>query len=193
MVVMTRYRPVTVLLLAMLLAVASIALTACDSDSSGDSTTSDTTTVSAEQTYAEGLTDAAQAVGSLGTAVVSGSGGEQTAEDIRSALDDWESAIGSIDGLDLPASLQDDRDRLVEDSRAFVDAWNEVADQYESSTTNGLLELVQMRSPILEGIDALQAAITGALEEGGDALQSELDSAQDQVTDALSEITRLRP
>ncbi len=181
-------------LVAALLAVAvSLALTGCGGDSSDDSTTAATTTTSAEEAYANGLTNAAKALGSFGTAVSSGSSGEQTADDIRSAIGEWESAIGSITDLDLPASLQGQRDTLVADSRAFVDAWNAVADSYDSSATNGVLELVQMRSPILQGVDSLQAAITGALQAAGSAAQSELESAQNELTDALSEITSLRP
>lgn len=181
-------------LIALLIAFLSgLALTACSSDGSGDSTTTATSASSPEQAYAEGLANAARAIVSLGQALTTGSSGEQTATDIRSAIQDWESAIGSIDELDLEASLQGDRDQLVEDSRAFIDAWNEVADEYDTSTANGLLEIVQMRSPILEGITSLQSAIGGALDEAGSAAQDALASAEDQLRDALSEITSLRP
>lgn len=186
----SRSRVAGVVIALFIAALSGLAFTACSSD---DSTTTATSTSSPEQAYAEGLANAARAVVSLGQAVTSGSSGEQTAADIRSATQDWESAISSIDVLDLQARLQGERDQLVEDSRAFVDAWNEVANEYDSSTTNGLLEIVQMRSPILEGITSLQSAIAGALEEAGSATQDVLASAEDQLRDALSQITRLRP
>lgn len=190
-----RDRIVSIAIASLLALVGVLALAACDSDSdsAGDSSTTATSLSGSEQAYAEGLANAAQAVASLGQAVASGSSGEQTADDIRSATRDWESAIGSIDGLDLPAGLQGQRDQLVEDSRVFVDGWNEVANEYDSSATNGLLELVQMRAPILAGITSLQSAIRGGLEEAGSAAQTELESARDQLRDALSEITSLRP
>lgn len=177
-------------MIALLIAVAAgLALTACgdDDDTSDEGTT--TAVESPEATYADGLASAASASAALGQAVVSGDSAEDTATQIRNATEDWQSAIDGIADLELSEPLAGQRDALVDASPAFVDAWNEVADEWEENATNGVLQLVQRRDPILAGLDALGTAIGGAVEETGSEIQSELEGAQDELNEALEEIT----
>jgi hypothetical protein len=177
-------------MVAVLVAVAAgLALTACgdDDDASDEGTT--TAVESPEATYADGLASAASASAALGEAVISGDSGEDTATQIREAAEDWQSAIDGISDLELSDPLAGQRDALVDASPDFVDAWNEVADEWEENATNGVLQLVQRRDPILAGLDALGTAIGGAIEETGAAIQSELEGAQDELNEALEEIT----
>ena len=177
-------------MIAVLIAVAAgLALTACgdDDDTSDEGTT--TAVESPEATYADGLASAASASAALGQAVVSGDSAEDTATQIRNATEDWQSAIDGIGDLELSDPLAGQRDALVDASPAFVDAWNQVADEWEQNATNGVLQLVQRRDPILAGLDALGTAIGGAIEETGAAIQSELEGAQDELNEALEEIT----
>jgi hypothetical protein len=175
-------------LLALLAALAlGLGLVACgDDDSSADSTTQ--STISAEQAYAEALIDASTAVGDLGAAIVSGRSGSETASSIESAVDEWNSAISAMEDLDLTGEPASQRDGLVSASEPFADAWTSVAQQWESSAVDGALELVQQRSPIISGVNALQTAVTGAISEAGGQLRSQLDSAASEITKALGEI-----
>lgn len=174
---------------AVLIAVAaSLALTACGDDDASDEGTT-TAVESPEATYADGLAGAASASAALGQAVISGDSAEDTATQIRSATDDWQSATDGIADVELSDPLAGQRDALVDASPAFVDAWNEVADEWQENATNGVLQLVQRRDPILSGLDALGTAIGGAIEETGSAIQSELEDAQKELDEALQEIT----
>lgn len=187
-------RRVAVLVALLLAAVGvSLALAACGNDDSSDTTTAATVAGSPEEAYANGLGSATEAVAGLGAAIVSGGSDEDVASDLRTSLDQWQSAIGDITDLDLTDDLSSQRDDLVASSGAFVDAWNAVADEWESGATGGLLELVQQRTPIIDGIDALQSSVTGLLSVADEEISAQLEDAEDQLSEALSEIEGASP
>ena len=175
----------------LLLASLAVGLTACGDDDSGaaDSTTIVTSAQSPERAYATALSGAGGAFVDLGAAIASGDDPTTVASSIRESLSTWEQAIAEADAADLTnEKLAGQRDALVASSGDFTAAWSAVADQWEGGEANGILELVQQRSAIAGGVEALAAAAEGAVEIAGAEAQDVLEGLQEQIDAGLDEI-----
>lgn len=176
----------------LLFAAIAVGLTACGEDSdSADSTTAATATAaqSPEEVYATALQDAGTAFVDLSAAVVSGDDPGEVASSIRDSVASWEQAIDSAESAELTDDgLIDQRDALVASSPDFVAAWSAVADQWERSTGDGVLELVQQRTPIADGAEALGSAVEGALQSAGEQAKDQLERLQEQIETGVEEI-----
>lgn len=180
------------ILVVLVLLVASLALglVACGGDDSGaDAASTSTAAQAPNEVYAEALRDAATATAGLAGVIASGDDPEDAAASIRDRLADWQDAISAADAAELTEmTLVEQRDALVAASPAYVEAWTAVADEWETGTANGILELVQQRSPISDGTSALATAVQGALENAGAAAADELRGVQQEIESALDEV-----
>jgi len=170
----------------------AVGLVACGDDSDdGDAATTAPATAaqSPEVAYATALDDAGMAFVDLGAAVASGDEAAAVASSIRDSVAAWEEAIAAASAAELTDdALADQRDALVASSPDFVAAWSAVADQWERSTGDGVLELVQQRTPITGGAQALGTAVEGALQSAGEEAKAQLEGLEEQIQDGLDEI-----
>lgn len=141
---------------------------------------------SPESVYATALKDAGAAFVDLGGAVVSGDEPATVASSIRESLAAWEQAIDSAELAD--EALIEQRNALVASSGDFVAGWFAVADQWDRSTGDGILELVQRRAAIAGGAEALGTAVEGALRSAGEEAKVRLEGLQEQIQTGLDEI-----
>jgi hypothetical protein len=184
---------VLLLLMAGLLVVGLAACGDDDGEAADPTTATVTAPLPAEEAYADALRDASSAVSDLAAAVVSGDDPATVAASITAALAEWEDAVARAGAAGLAdASLAGQRDALVASSPAFVGAWTAVAEEWATSGTNGLLELVQRRSDIADATRALAAAVDGALAVAGEEARSALEGVRAEITSALERIASTR-